>query len=131
MRNPMNQLARLKAEICIQEAARKLLKEQPMLRNSRTGDHLDHVLDVRVTLGNLTTILKKSNAPGHWSVAAVVVNCIAALAPIRNNNVHQAIEDLMAAHNALAVEHEREGLEVRALPNSEISQPLARAGSRR
>lgn len=118
MRDPMNHLARLKAEIYIQEAAKKLLREQSILGNARTADHLHHLLDVRGTLGNLVAVLKKDTAPGHWGVAGVIVKCIEALASISNQSVRQeAIHDLATAHKVLALEHEREGLEVRALPN--------------
>lgn len=131
MRDPMNHLARLKAEIYIQEAAKKLLREQSILGNARTADHLHHLLDVRGTLGNLVAVLKKDTAPGHWGVAGVIVKCIEALASISNQSVRQeAIHDLATAHKVLALEHEREGLEVRALPNIESpNSTVGNAGS--
>jgi hypothetical protein len=131
MRSPMNHLARLKAEIYIQEAAKKLLKEQSVLENARTADHLHHLLDVRGTLGNLVAVLKKDSAPGHWGVAGVIVKCIEALTPISSQSLRQEVfHDLASAHKVLAVEHEREGLEVRALPNIELpNTTLAKAGS--
>ncbi|HEY0745292.1 MAG TPA: hypothetical protein VGD63_01220 [Steroidobacteraceae bacterium] len=127
----MNHLARLKAEIYIQEAAKKLLREQSILGNARTADHLHHLLDVRGTLGNLVAVLKKDNAPGHWGVAGVIVKCIEALTAISSQSVRQEIiHDLTSAHKVLAVEHEREGLEIRVLPKIELpSSTLARASS--
>lgn len=132
MRNPMNHLARLKAEIYIQEAAKKLLKEQSILGHARTEDHLHHLLDVRGTLGNLVAVLKKDNAPGHWGVAGVIVKCIEALASMSNQGVRQeAIHDLAAAQRVLALEHEREGLQVRAVQNIESPNNTATKAGRR
>jgi hypothetical protein len=131
MRNPMNHLARLKAEIYIQEAAKKLLREQSILGNARTADHLHHLLDVRGTLGNLVAVLKKDDAPGHWGVAGVIVKCMEALTAIASQSVRQEVfHDLASAHRVLAVEHEREGLQIRALPNIELPNTSpAKAGS--
>jgi hypothetical protein len=127
----MNHLARLKAEIYIQEAAKKLLREQSILGNARTADHLHHLLDVRGTLGNLVAVLKKDNAPGHWGVAGVIVKCIEALTAISNQSVRQEIiHDLTSAHKVLAVEHEREGLEIRILPNIELPNGALAKASR-
>ena len=128
----MNHLARLKAEIYIQEAAKKLLREQSILGDARTADHLHHLLDVRGTLGNLVAVLKKDNAHGHWAVAGVIVKCIEALASSSNQSVRQeAIHDLAAAQKVLALEHEREGLPVHAVPNIESCDRTGTKAGRR
>jgi hypothetical protein len=100
--NQMSAVLRIKAELALVEASRKLLSQHASLRTSpETRDYADTVSVVRKELDKLVGILGDDASEKHWNVAARVAKCADYLAQIPNSEVQDARLDMIAAHKVL------------------------------
>ena len=98
----MSPVLRIKAEISLAEASKKLLGEHKTLRTTpETQKYADTVTVVRKELDKLVALLQDDTSDKHWNAADRVAKCADYLALIPNDGVIDAREDLIAAHKVL------------------------------
>jgi hypothetical protein len=98
----MSAVLRIKAELALVEASRKLLSEHASVRKSpETINYADTASVVRKELDKLVGILADDASEKHWNVAARVAKCADYLAQIPNRGVQDARLDMIAAHRVL------------------------------
>lgn len=98
----MSAVLRIKAELALVEASRKLLGQPPSVRASpETRKYADTVSVVRKELVKLVGILADDTSERHWNVAARVAKCADYLAQIPSRNVQDALHDMIKAHKVL------------------------------
>ena len=100
--NKMSAVLRIKAELALAEASRKLLSERASARKSaETRDYADTATVVRKELDKLVGILADDASEKHWNVAARIAKCADYLAQIPSREVQNARLDMIAAHKVL------------------------------
>jgi hypothetical protein len=98
----MSAVLRIKAELALVEASRKLLSQHASVRASpATRNHADTASVVRKELDKLVGILADDASEKHWNVAARVAKCADYLAQIPSREVQDARLDMIAAHKVL------------------------------
>lgn len=101
----MSAVLRIKAELALAEASRKLLSQHSSIRKSpETRDFADTASVVRKELDKLVGILGDDASEKHWNVAARIAKCADYLAQIPSPEVQDALLDMIAAHRVLQVE---------------------------
>src|SRR5476651_607722 len=100
--NTMSAVLRIKAELSLVEATRKLLGQRASLLTSpETKGYADTASVVRKELDKLVGILADDASEKHWNVAARVAKCADYLAQIPSREVQDARLDMIAAHKVL------------------------------
>jgi hypothetical protein len=100
--NKMSAVLRIKAELALVEASRKLLSERASARKlPETRDYADTATVVRKELDKLVGILADDASEKHWNVAARIAKCADYLAQIPSREVQNARLDMIAAHKVL------------------------------
>jgi response regulator RpfG family c-di-GMP phosphodiesterase len=98
----MSAVLRIKAELALVEASRKLLSQHASVRTSpETRNYADTVSVVRKELDKLVGILADDTSEKHSNVAARVAKCADYLAQIPSREVQDARLDMIAAHKVL------------------------------
>jgi hypothetical protein len=98
----MSAVLRIKAELALVEASRKLLSQQASIRASpETMEYADTAAVVRKELDKLVGILADDASEKHWNVAARVAKCADYLSQIPSREVQDALLDMIAAHKVL------------------------------
>ncbi len=98
----MSAVLRIKAELALTEAFKKLLSQHASIRATpETKSHADVVTVVRKELDKLVEILKDDASEKHWNVAARVAKCADYLAQIPSAQIQDARLDMVAAHKVL------------------------------
>jgi hypothetical protein len=98
----MSPVLRIKAELALVEASRKLLLGHACVRTSpETRGYADTASVVRKELDKLVGILADDTSEKHWNVAARVAKCADYLAQIPSHEVQDARLDMIAAHKVL------------------------------
>jgi hypothetical protein len=98
----MSPVLRIKAELGLTEASRKLFSQQAALWAApATRDYADTASVVRKELDKLVEILANDASEKHWNVAARVAKCADYLAQIPSREVQAARLDMVAAHKVL------------------------------
>jgi hypothetical protein len=98
----MSPILRIKAELALAEASRKLLSQHASARTSpKTKAYADTTSVVRKELDKLVGILADDASEKHWNVAARVAKCADYLAQIPSAEVQDARLDMIAAHKVL------------------------------
>jgi hypothetical protein len=98
----MSAVLRIKAELALVEASRKLLSQRAAVCTSpETRNYADTVSVVRKELDKLVGILADDTSEKHWNVAARVSKCADYLAQIPSREVQDARLDMIAAHKVL------------------------------
>ena len=100
----MSAVLRIKAELALVEASRKLLSQQASIRTSaETRAYADTTSVVRKELDKLVEILADDASEKHWNVAARVAKCSDYLAQIPSREVQDARLVMIAVHQVLQV----------------------------
>jgi hypothetical protein len=98
----MSAVMRIKAELALRDASRRLLTQHPSLcTSSETRPYADTATVVRKELDKLVEILADDASEKHWNVAARVAKCADYLAPIPSPDVQHARLNMLAAHKVL------------------------------
>lgn len=98
----MSPVLRIKAELALVEASRKLLSQHSSVRTApETRNYADTVSVVRKELDKLVGILADDTSEKHWNVAPRVAKCADYLAQIPSREVQDARLDMIAAHKVL------------------------------
>ena len=98
----MSAVLRIKAELALVEASRKLLSQHASVRTSpETKAYADTTTVVRKELDKLVGILADDASEKHWNVAARVAKCADYLAQIPSREVQDARLDMISAHKVL------------------------------
>jgi hypothetical protein len=98
----MSAVLRIKAELALVEASRKLLGQHASVCTSpETRGYADTASVVRKELDKLVGILADDTSEKHWNVAARVAKCADYLAQIPSREVQDARLDMIAAHKVL------------------------------
>jgi hypothetical protein len=98
----MSAVLRIKAELALAEASRKLLSRHASVGTStETRAYADTATVVRKELDKLVGILADDASEKHWNVAARVAKCADYLAQIPSREVQDARLDMIAAHKVL------------------------------
>jgi hypothetical protein len=98
----MSPVLRIKAELALVEASKKLLLGHASVRTSpKTRGYADTASVVRKELDKLVGILADDASEKHWNVAARVAKCADYLAQIPSHEVQDARLDMIAAHKVL------------------------------
>ena len=98
----MSAVLRIKAELALAEASKKLLSQRASVRTApETRNYADTVSVVRKELDKLVGILADDTSEKHWNVAARVAKCADYLAQIPSGEVQDARLDMIAAHKVL------------------------------
>jgi hypothetical protein len=98
----MSPVLRIKAELALVEASRKLLLGHASVRTAPdTRAYADTASVVRKELDKLVGILADDASEKHWNVAARVAKCADYLAQIPSHEVQDARLDMIAAHKVL------------------------------
>jgi hypothetical protein len=98
----MSAVLRIKAELALVEASRKLFGEHASLCTSpETRGYAGTTSVVRKELDKLVGILADDTSEKHWNVAARVAKCADYLAQIPSREVQDARLDMIAAHKVL------------------------------
>ena len=98
----MSAVLRIKAELALVEASRKLLLGHSSVCTSpETRSYADTATVVRKELDKLVVILADDTSEKHWNVAARVAKCADYLAQIPSREVQDARLDMIAAHRVL------------------------------
>ena len=98
----MSAVLRIKAELALAEASRKLRSQHASARTSpETRAYVDTTSVVRKELDKLVGILADDASEKHWNVAARVAKCADYLAQIPSADVQDARLDMIAAHRVL------------------------------
>ena len=98
----MSAVLRIKAELALTEASRKLYSQHAAISTStETRPYADTATVVRKELDKLVYILADDNSEKHWNVAARVAKCADYLAQIPSTEVQEARLDMIAAHKVL------------------------------
>jgi hypothetical protein len=102
MTNKMSAVLRIKAELALVEASRKLTSQHASIRAvPETRGYADTASVVRRELDKLVGILADDTSEKHWNVAARVAKCADYLAQIPSREVQDARLDMIAAHKVL------------------------------
>ena len=105
--NKMSAVLRIKAELALVAASRKLLSQHASVRTSpETKAYADTTTVVRKELDKLVGILADDASEKHWNVAARVAKCADYLAQIPSREVQDARLDMISAHKVLQVVEE-------------------------
>jgi hypothetical protein len=100
--NKMSPVLRIKAELALTEASRKLFSQQSSLWASpELRGYADTASVVRKELDKLVDILADDASEKHWNVSARVAKCADYLARIPSREVQVARLDMIAAHKVL------------------------------
>jgi ribosome-binding factor A len=100
--NKMSAVLRIKAELALVAASRKLLGQHASVRTSpETRAYADTTTVVRKELDKLVGILADDASEKHWNVAARVAKCADYLAQIPSREVQDARLDMICAHKVL------------------------------
>src|SRR5579864_9812878 len=95
----MSAVLRIKAELALVEASKKLRSQHETIRTSaETRAYADTTTVVRKELDKLVGILADDASEKHWNVAARVAKCADYLAQIPSPEVQDARLDMIAAH---------------------------------
>jgi len=87
----MSAVLRIKAELALAEASRKLLSQHASIRTSpETRDYANTASVVRKELDKLVVILGDDASEKHWNVAARIAKCADYLAQIPSREVQDA-----------------------------------------
>jgi hypothetical protein len=98
----MSAVLRIKAELALVEASRKLLSQHASMRTSpETREYANTASVVRKELDKLVGILGDDASEKHWNVAARIAKCADYLAQIPSREVQDARLDMIAAHKVL------------------------------
>jgi hypothetical protein len=98
----MSAVLRIKAELALVEASRKLLGQHASVFTSpETRGYADTATVVRKELDKLVGILADDTSEKHWNVAARVAKCADYLAQIPSREVQNARLNMIAAHKVL------------------------------
>jgi hypothetical protein len=98
----MSPVLRIKAELALAEASRKLLSQHASIRTSpETRDYADTATVVRKEINKLVGILGDDASEKHWNVAARIAKCADYLAQIPSREVQDARLDMITAHKVL------------------------------
>jgi hypothetical protein len=98
----MSAVLRIKAELALVEASKKLLSRHVSVCTSpETRKYADTVSVVRKELVKLVGILADDTSERHWNVAARVAKCADYLAQIPSREVQDALLDMIKAHKVL------------------------------
>ena len=98
----MSAVLRIKAELALVEASKKLRSQHENIRtSSETRAYADTTTVVRKELDKLVGILADDASEKHWNVAARVAKCADYLAQIPSADVQDARLDMIAAHRVL------------------------------
>ena len=98
----MSAVLRIKAELALAEASKKLRLQLAAARTSpERRSYTDTASVVRRELDKLVGILADDTSEKHWNVAARVAKCADYLAQIPSREVQDARLDMIAAHKVL------------------------------
>jgi len=98
----MSAVLRIKAELALVEASRKLLGQRASMRTlPETRRYADTATVVRKELDKLVDILGDDTSEKHWNVAARIAKCADFLAKIPSRDVQDARLDMITAQNVL------------------------------
>ena len=98
----MSAVLRIKAELALVEASRKLRDQHASIsKSSETRRYTDTATVVRKELDKLVGILADDTSEKHWNVAARVAKCADYLAQVPCAEVQDARLDMIAAHKVL------------------------------
>jgi hypothetical protein len=98
----MSAVLRIKAELALAEASKKLRSQHASVRTSpETRRFTDTATVVRKELDKLVGILADDASEKHWNVAARVAKCADYIAQIPSREVQEARIDMIAAHKVL------------------------------
>jgi hypothetical protein len=98
----MSAVLRIKAELALVEASKKLLSQHAsMYASPETRGFAATASVVRQELDKLVAILADDTSEKHWNVAARLAKCADYLAQIPNPEVQDALLDMIAAHRVL------------------------------
>jgi hypothetical protein len=98
----MSAVLRIKAELALVEASRKLTRQRASIRAApESRGYADTASVVRRELDKLVGILADDTSEKHWNVAARVAKCADYLAQIPSREVQDARLDMIAAHKVL------------------------------
>ena len=98
----MSAVLRIKAELALAGASRKLVRQQQPTRTTpETRSYTDTASLVHRELDKLVDILADDESEKHWNVAARVAKCADYLAQIPSPEVQDARRDMIAAHKVL------------------------------
>jgi hypothetical protein len=98
----MSAVLRIKAELALAEASKKLRMQLAAARaSSERRNYTDTASVVRRELDKLVGILADDTSEKHWNVAARVAKCADYLAQIPSREVQEARLDMIAAHRVL------------------------------
>jgi hypothetical protein len=98
----MSAVLRIKAELALVQASRKLRSKQATVSTSpEKRSYADTASVVRRELDKLVAILADDTSEKHWNVAARVAKCADYLAQIPYHEVQEARLDMISAHKVL------------------------------
>jgi hypothetical protein len=98
----MSAVLRIKAELALVQASRKLRSQQATACTSpEKRSYVDTASVVRRELDKLVAILADDTSEKHRNVAARVAKCADYLAQIPNSEVQEARLDMISAHKVL------------------------------
>jgi hypothetical protein len=98
----MSAVLRIKAELALVQASRKLTRQHASIRTvPESRGYADTASVVRKELDKLVDILADDASEKHWNVAARVAKCADYLAQIPSREVQDARLHMIAAHRVL------------------------------
>jgi hypothetical protein len=97
----MSPVLRIKAEIALTSASKKLASRRAKLQEASAKNHTHTVAVIRKELDKLVKILADDASDKHFSVAARVAICADYLAQIPSSHVQAARTSMVEAHKVL------------------------------